>query len=97
VIGGYKVAMESPTVDNQTIYNGNSLSKALAAAYPEHKWEVWKFSQVPKGFWKDDNNARNFLDKVSFFAVYCDLLLTVLSIVEVGTVRFGRLALCIFL
>jgi hypothetical protein len=39
---------------------GNSLSKALAAAYPEIQWEDWMFQKVSRGFWSDTTNTRRF-------------------------------------
>eukprot|EP01122_Echinamoeba_exundans_P010018 TRINITY_DN3635_c0_g2_i1.p1 TRINITY_DN3635_c0_g2~~TRINITY_DN3635_c0_g2_i1.p1 ORF type:complete len:330 (-),score=43.15 TRINITY_DN3635_c0_g2_i1:802-1791(-) len=39
-----------------------SISRALVSIYPEHKWELWRFSPAPHGFWrsqsqKADNSA----------------------------------------
>ncbi len=31
--------------------------------FPEFEWLPWKF-HVPKGFWNDMNNQRNFVDWV---------------------------------
>eukprot|EP01114_Cavostelium_apophysatum_P001389 TRINITY_DN11199_c0_g1_i1.p1 TRINITY_DN11199_c0_g1~~TRINITY_DN11199_c0_g1_i1.p1 ORF type:complete len:588 (-),score=156.40 TRINITY_DN11199_c0_g1_i1:19-1782(-) len=36
---------------------GDSHIRALAAVYPEHKWQAWKFASVPKGYWDDDANV----------------------------------------
>src|SRR4051812_9273128 len=33
-------------------YYADSLPKALTNVFPDYNWRVWKFSQVPKGFWK---------------------------------------------
>ncbi len=30
--------------------------------YPDYKWLLWKFPQVPGNFWADRNNKRLFLD-----------------------------------
>eukprot|EP01114_Cavostelium_apophysatum_P001053 TRINITY_DN10906_c0_g1_i2.p1 TRINITY_DN10906_c0_g1~~TRINITY_DN10906_c0_g1_i2.p1 ORF type:complete len:163 (+),score=24.26 TRINITY_DN10906_c0_g1_i2:58-546(+) len=38
-----------------------STVKAITSVYPEHSWKVWKFHQVPKGFWSDRSNQRHFL------------------------------------
>src|SRR4051812_22852167 len=32
-------------------YN-NSPSQALQAVYPEHDWMMWRFGNIPKGFWE---------------------------------------------
>eukprot|EP01027_Heterolobosea_sp_BB2_P012233 GEZU01017744.1.p1 GENE.GEZU01017744.1~~GEZU01017744.1.p1 ORF type:complete len:473 (-),score=59.32 GEZU01017744.1:360-1778(-) len=50
-------------------YYSSSLSAALAAAYPEHEWQPWRFSKMPSGFWNDVANQRRFFDflaKVAF-------------------------------
>lgn len=40
-------------------YHG-SLCKALLHLYPEHEWMVWRFPQVPKGFWNERNEREMF-------------------------------------
>jgi hypothetical protein len=40
------------------------LIKALQTVYPEHRWEVWRFRRVSKGFWDNPNNASSFLQSV---------------------------------
>jgi hypothetical protein len=42
------------------VYN-NSLIKLLQSVYPEHPWQVWKFAQVPRGFWDSNENQREYL------------------------------------
>ena len=37
----------------------------ITSLLPEHKWQMWKFSTVPKGFWRDTKNQRNFLEWLS--------------------------------
>jgi hypothetical protein len=34
--------------------------KALMAIYPDIPWQVWKFKQVPRGFWASIDNQRQF-------------------------------------
>jgi hypothetical protein len=34
----------------------------VTSLLPEHQWQMWKFSTVPKGFWKDKNNQKKFLE-----------------------------------
>jgi hypothetical protein len=41
-------------------YEG-SLTKALQAVYPDHKWEPWQFAKVEDGFWDSIENQREFL------------------------------------
>jgi hypothetical protein len=61
-------ATESPKIIQKTVvaylrsanYKG-SLSKALAAAFPEKDWKMWKFTKVPRGYWGDINNRQSFL------------------------------------
>jgi hypothetical protein len=36
----------------------------VSKAYPEYEWLPWKFSQVPKEFWGDIQNQKNFVDWV---------------------------------
>ncbi len=43
------------------MYNG-SLYYLLCMVYPEYEWLPWKFHFVPKEFWTDMKNQRNFLD-----------------------------------
>lgn len=42
------------------IYKG-SLLKLLQTAYPEHKFEGWRFAVVPRNYWKERENRREFL------------------------------------
>src|SRR5437870_1163944 len=41
---------------------GNSPSTALQSVYPEHLWRIWKFKQVPKGYWDKKYIQRQFFD-----------------------------------
>jgi hypothetical protein len=45
-------------------YDG-SVVKALMTVFPEYPWEPWKFLQVPRGFWYDDNNIKEYLKWVT--------------------------------
>ncbi len=42
-------------------YEG-SLIKALITVYPEHNWKEWRFTNVPRNYWKDINHQRKYLD-----------------------------------
>jgi len=43
-------------------YFGNSLGAALSSLFPHHQWKLWKFGQVPKGFWEMKQNVFEYLD-----------------------------------
>lgn len=40
---------------------GNSPAKALQNVYPQHNWECWKFHLLPRGFWANIDNHKQFL------------------------------------
>jgi hypothetical protein len=42
-----------------------SLPDAVASAYPEHTWHVWKFLKVPSGFWDSRENRRKVLSYIA--------------------------------
>eukprot|EP01027_Heterolobosea_sp_BB2_P018850 GEZU01026495.1.p1 GENE.GEZU01026495.1~~GEZU01026495.1.p1 ORF type:complete len:840 (+),score=185.05 GEZU01026495.1:594-3113(+) len=42
-----------------------SLVQALKAVYPEHQWNEWRFSSLPRGFWEDPKNQRQFFDRIA--------------------------------
>jgi hypothetical protein len=37
----------------------------LSAIYPEVTWETWKFNQVYKGFWDNQDNVKQFFQSAS--------------------------------
>eukprot|EP01114_Cavostelium_apophysatum_P021826 TRINITY_DN7718_c0_g1_i1.p1 TRINITY_DN7718_c0_g1~~TRINITY_DN7718_c0_g1_i1.p1 ORF type:complete len:570 (+),score=80.59 TRINITY_DN7718_c0_g1_i1:26-1735(+) len=41
-----------------------SVPRMLASIYPEFSWKMWKFtgSSVPKGFWENRDNVRDYMD-----------------------------------
>ena len=41
-----------------------SPSKIVQDVYSEHTWLCWKFEIVPKGFWSDKKNQRDFMDSL---------------------------------
>lgn len=43
-----------------TMYD-DSLADALLDAFPEHKWQPWRFQRAPRGFWKAQVAAEEFL------------------------------------
>ncbi len=42
----------------------NSLVRALMAIYPEHSWDIHRFIQLPRRFWDDTNNQKQYLQKI---------------------------------
>jgi hypothetical protein len=44
---------------------GNSMGNVLFTLYPEHPWKLWKFGQVPRGFWENKQNVSEYLDWLS--------------------------------
>ena len=38
-----------------------SPSSLLKSVYPDREWFPWKFTQVPRGYWKDNNNSKEYL------------------------------------
>ena len=52
--GGYRL---------MDLYSG-SLMKALQLIYPQHKWDISKFSKVSNGFWNNINNQRELFDSI---------------------------------
>ena len=40
---------------------GNSLVKALQQVFPEYNWQLWRFSQVPKGYWDSNSNIQAYM------------------------------------
>jgi hypothetical protein len=42
--------------------HGNSLSLALISCFPHHNWQPWKFLQIPKRYWENVQNQRQFIE-----------------------------------
>lgn len=42
-------------------YGGN-MGKALAAVYKEHPWELWRFGNIPHGYWDDTSTHKLYFD-----------------------------------
>lgn len=40
------------------------LPKMLSTVYPQHKWHLWKFAQLPSVYWHSLSNQREFFDHV---------------------------------
>jgi hypothetical protein len=56
-------------------YHG-SLRNALRAAYPEH---YWKSSRRAKGYWKDTNNQRAFIQQLATnLSIHCVMVVCLL-------------------
>jgi hypothetical protein len=45
-------------------YSG-SFRNALQAMYPDFEWQQWRFVHVAKGYWKDPNNVRQYMDHIT--------------------------------
>jgi len=62
----YKLTRED--IDNNggasllTKYYHNSPSRALMNVYPEHNWDLDRFTIKPLKFWKAQENHKRFLD-----------------------------------
>lgn len=41
---------------------GNSLVTALEQAYPDHSWQVFRFSTVPRGYWRSISHQKQAVD-----------------------------------
>ena len=33
--------------------------------FSNYKWLPWKFNQTPKGYWKDENNIKEYMNWLS--------------------------------
>lgn len=42
----------------------SSLCLTLMSAYPEFKWEPWRFKNTPRGYWESPENGKSYLDWV---------------------------------
>lgn len=40
----------------------HSPPRAIMDAFPEHKWQLWRFVRAPTGFWQDLTTRRQFFD-----------------------------------
>eukprot|EP01114_Cavostelium_apophysatum_P019814 TRINITY_DN6476_c0_g1_i1.p1 TRINITY_DN6476_c0_g1~~TRINITY_DN6476_c0_g1_i1.p1 ORF type:complete len:606 (-),score=129.46 TRINITY_DN6476_c0_g1_i1:43-1860(-) len=64
----YKVsrkAVESCGGSSLVSYHRNSVARALCEAYPQYPWQIWRFKEVPSGFFNQSKVRRQFLDYVS--------------------------------
>jgi hypothetical protein len=41
---------------------GGSVAHAVYEVFPSHNWVIWKFGQVPKGFWESQANQRAYCE-----------------------------------
>jgi hypothetical protein len=42
-----------------------NLAAAVSASYPEHKWHLWKFESVPRGYWASLDHRREVVEYVA--------------------------------
>jgi hypothetical protein len=47
-------------------YYHGLLSLLIPAAYPQYKWQIWKFDRVPQGWWDVHQNQQAFMDWFAF-------------------------------
>jgi hypothetical protein len=48
-----------------THYYNQSAARAIMEAFPEHKWQPWKFKRVPMGFWNEIAHRKLFFDHLA--------------------------------
>ena len=48
-----------------TRYYDNSHIKLITTVYSDYDWLLWKFSVVPEGFWKNENNVNKYMNWLS--------------------------------
>lgn len=48
--------------DGILVQYNNSISSMLTEVFPDHKWQIWRFQQVPKGFYDNLDNKRDYFD-----------------------------------
>jgi hypothetical protein len=61
----YRVTIQDITTHggNTLLYNYNySIYKLLTRVFPEYSWLPWRFSSIPKGYWKDKSSHQVYLD-----------------------------------
>jgi hypothetical protein len=46
-------------------YLGRSIREIITKVYKETNWELWKFQDVPRIFWDDINNQRDFMESIA--------------------------------
>src|SRR5260221_6524433 len=42
--------------------NYGQCSSIVRSIYPEYDWRLWRFERVPKGFWNEKKNQKEFMD-----------------------------------
>ena len=62
----YKITCED-IINNygSTLLNGyynSSPSKLVIETYPNDNWLIWKFQKRPNGYWKDENNVKEYME-----------------------------------
>lgn len=49
---------------SRMVPRNSSLPELVIKAFPEHRWHIWKFQQVPSGFWADSANRKLVIDSM---------------------------------
>jgi hypothetical protein len=59
----YKIRKEEMgVIGGNLLAKYTSIVQLLRTVYPEHLWQIFKFKQVPKGYWQKFENQRDFLN-----------------------------------
>ena len=37
----------------------------ITSIFPDYKWLPWKFNQIPKGYWNDESNIKEYMNWLS--------------------------------
>jgi hypothetical protein len=53
-VGGFKSLFDR--------YYSASVANAVRELHPDHEWLEWRFTQAKRGFWKEEENQRAFLE-----------------------------------
>lgn len=76
----YKVTKEVKSITNQILimkdfknHGGSSLllkhngsvQRVLCSVYPDYNWQVNNFPHIPRNYWSDVNNQRQFMDSLA--------------------------------
>ena len=46
-------------------YNKDSYIKLITRVYPNYQWLPWKFTHTSRGYWKDENNVKEYMNWLS--------------------------------
>ena len=46
-------------------FHSGSMINMIKSVYPNYKWLPWKFNHTSKGYWKDENNIKEYMNWLS--------------------------------